>query len=188
MPTSTRAATASPAPPARVRRTAAEQAQRSQSSKNGPSAGGPRSCECGCDKTTRGGRFFPGHDAILKARLIRLAIEGQNAKERGLAEKRLAQLDWTGALEKSREVRARRAEQQAARASQPAGQRSPAQVAATQRMKEAGAQKRGATAASDPVETDEEEDVPMADEVIPGDEYDEGEGDEEGDEEDDEGE
>lgn len=32
----------------------------------------PRPCECGCAVPTRGGRFLPGHDAILAAWALRV--------------------------------------------------------------------------------------------------------------------
>ena len=46
-------------------------------------------CECGCDGTTKGGRFLPGHDAKLKKHLIGLALSGKKR-----AANRLEQLGW----------------------------------------------------------------------------------------------
>jgi hypothetical protein len=44
-----------------------------------PDAAAPRLCECGCGAPVRR-RFLPGHDAILKARLLRAMREGDAAR------------------------------------------------------------------------------------------------------------
>jgi hypothetical protein len=52
----------------------------------------PRLCECGCGLPVRR-RFLPGHDAKLRADLVRQARAGAAARER------LARLGWTGFLD-----------------------------------------------------------------------------------------
>ena len=44
-----------------------------------PDAAAPRLCECGCGRPVRR-RFLPGHDAILKARLLRAVRAGDAAR------------------------------------------------------------------------------------------------------------
>ena len=46
-------------------------------------------CECGCEATTKGGRFLPGHDAKLKAALIKEALGGSKR-----AATKLEKLGW----------------------------------------------------------------------------------------------
>lgn len=46
-------------------------------------------CECGCEATTKGGRFLPGHDAKLKAALIKEALDGSKR-----AVTKLEKLGW----------------------------------------------------------------------------------------------
>ena len=46
-------------------------------------------CECGCEATTKGGRFLPGHDAKLKAALIKEALGGSKR-----AVTKLEKLGW----------------------------------------------------------------------------------------------
>jgi hypothetical protein len=53
-----------------------------------PDAAAPRLCECGCGAPVRR-RFLPGHDAILKGRLLRAAREGDAARAE------LARLGWS---------------------------------------------------------------------------------------------
>lgn len=51
-------------------------------------------CRCGCGGMTRGGRFLPGHDAKLKAKLIR-QYRSDNPIEREDAETQAGQLGWS---------------------------------------------------------------------------------------------
>ena len=46
-------------------------------------------CQCGCEATTKGGRFLPGHDARLKSALIKEALEGSKR-----AATKLNKLGW----------------------------------------------------------------------------------------------
>lgn len=46
-------------------------------------------CLCGCGQLPRGGKFLPGHDARLAARLNKLAARGD---EKAIA--RLEELGW----------------------------------------------------------------------------------------------
>jgi Protein of unknown function (DUF429) len=52
----------------------------------------PRLCECGCGRPVRR-RFLPGHDARLRARLLKEARAGVTAR------RELARLGWTRALD-----------------------------------------------------------------------------------------
>lgn len=55
-------------------------------------------CLCGCDGTTKGGRYLPGHDAKHKSALITDALAGGKR-----AEKKLEAFGWTKFLEAARE-------------------------------------------------------------------------------------
>jgi hypothetical protein len=46
-------------------------------------------CECGCEATTKGGRFRPGHDARLKSALVNEALGGSKR-----AVTKLEKLGW----------------------------------------------------------------------------------------------
>jgi hypothetical protein len=60
-------------------------------------------CECGCETTTKGGRFIPGHDAILKKALIDAALGGSKR-----AENKLEILGWSKFLDARRQRLGRR--------------------------------------------------------------------------------
>ena len=53
----------------------------------------PKDCLCGCGNQTKGGRFLPGHDAVLKSRLVRSTQEG-GKRDRDRAVKQLTELGW----------------------------------------------------------------------------------------------
>jgi hypothetical protein len=55
-------------------------------------------CECGCGGKTKGGRFQPGHDAILKKALVQSALVGG---KRAIA--KLEALGWTKFLDTAKE-------------------------------------------------------------------------------------
>lgn len=63
-------------------------------------AGSP--CQCGCDGTTAGGRYLPGHDARHKSQLIKAALAGSDDAAAQLKER-----NWTKFLDKAREMAAR---------------------------------------------------------------------------------
>ena len=46
-------------------------------------------CQCGCEATTKGGRFLPGHDAKLKSALVKEALGGSKR-----AVTKLEKLGW----------------------------------------------------------------------------------------------
>jgi hypothetical protein len=50
-------------------------------------------CECGCRRTTKGGRFKPGHDATLSSRLNRYTKSG-TPKQKAYAKRRYEELGW----------------------------------------------------------------------------------------------
>jgi len=46
-------------------------------------------CQCGCEETTKGGRYLPGHDAKHKSALVAAALGGSKR-----ATTKLEQLGW----------------------------------------------------------------------------------------------
>jgi hypothetical protein len=46
-------------------------------------------CQCGCEETTKGGRYLPGHDAKHKSALVAAALAGSKR-----ATTKLEQLGW----------------------------------------------------------------------------------------------
>jgi hypothetical protein len=46
-------------------------------------------CHCGCEETTKGGRYLPGHDAKHKTALVAAALAGSKR-----ATTKLEQLGW----------------------------------------------------------------------------------------------
>lgn len=69
----------------------------------------PKPCLCGCDETTGGGDFRPGHDARYKSKLVTAALEGDQA-----AIDKLEQRNWTKFLDKARNRGTARTERTAA--------------------------------------------------------------------------
>lgn len=53
----------------------------------------PQNCLCECGEQTRGGKFLPGHDAKLKARLVD-ACKSDKERISGKAKARLEELGW----------------------------------------------------------------------------------------------
>jgi hypothetical protein len=45
-----------------------------------------RVCDCGCNGTTKGGRFLPGHDASLKSKLLKRLDAGDHEAQEILIE------------------------------------------------------------------------------------------------------
>lgn len=54
-------------------------------------------CLCGCECTTKGGRYLPGHDAKHKSALVQAALAGGKR-----AENKLFALGWAGFLDAAR--------------------------------------------------------------------------------------
>ncbi len=129
----------------------------SKSAQNGAASDGENECLCGCGGATKS-RFRPGHDATLKSRLINEALDPKaKASVRARAERELEKLGWTELLEKSRDARQARADKPRTAK----GERSAAQVAATERMRAASKAKGKAKAAEvdeDDDEVDEDDD------------------------------
>jgi hypothetical protein len=46
-------------------------------------------CQCGCEESTKGGRYLPGHDAKHKSALVAAALAGSKR-----ATTKLEQLGW----------------------------------------------------------------------------------------------
>ena len=59
-------------------------------------------CLCGCEGTTTGGRYLPGHDARHKSALVQAAIAGGKR-----AENKLFALGWAGFLDAARQKQQR---------------------------------------------------------------------------------
>ena len=55
-------------------------------------------CLCGCEGTTKGGRYLPGHDAKHKSALVQSALAGGKR-----AENKLFALGWAGFLDTARQ-------------------------------------------------------------------------------------
>lgn len=91
-------------------------------------------CECGCNEPTKGGKFLPGHDAKLKARLIREVIAGGNPG----AEQELASRGWISHLERKLERMSKTPEQLEAERAARAEQRRQETERRIALMKEAG--------------------------------------------------
>lgn len=148
--------------PSRVARRTAPAPEPAPEPKRAKRSAVANECLCGCGGAT-GSRFVPGHDARHKSALINIVLAPRGeatAQERRTAEKELAKLGWTEHLEKSRAAREAKAERAAAR-SNGTVERTPAQKAATAKMRAATAapakSKKGRTVVEAEPEEDEEE-------------------------------